>query len=569
MSHMGERAGICVTVFAATVLGVAPAHAGDTGIVNVSRTLDYSEGEEPLAINPVNPLEMVTVANVFQPDVPEPLRRFISTGGVQQTRVYSTRDGGLTWKTDKLDQGGLGRYPNPLPPDLGFAPEFSDMFNILNTDADAAFDRHGNAYFESGDVHGVHHNGDEVATVWRSTDAGLTWGPHLGYEAVNARKEGDELDRPWLAVDNSGGRHDGRLYITFETSAFIDDPPKVFIKHSDDHGKTWSKTVRVDDGLYETQFNPRARPVVGADGAVYVIYDRAEILTTPFGPQAGPIHVVVARSTDGGQSFERFEADTRVQRVESPDEATPDYTEMIGAIATHPKRPGYVAVAWPEALSPRSSRIMLRFSRDGGRTWGERVDIADDPADRVNQHDHVTLAWHTDGRLFAGWRDRRCCGGHQWDDDYQQFVRALHPADAGSVRLGRTVEFSEGHLQGTTGDGRGILQPDEFQGLVVSRIGVGLTWSQIAGGGLSELMFRRRGLEFFEDCATRRVLVRIRRPLGRRVVRAVVYADGRRVRVLRGHNLRRVAVKARYGIRIVAYARGGLRKVTIRRLSHC
>ena len=463
---------------------------GDTGIVRVTTEPSTSQGEEPLSVNPLNPNQLTAVANVFQPNFPAPLNPFIGAGGIQDTRIYSSRDGGRHWLTQKLDQGGLGKLQLPGPP--GNSPEFSDAFNIVNTDADSAWDRHGNAYFESGDIHGLYHNGNEVETLWRSTDGGVHWGPHKGYTAVNATQEHTELDRPWLAVDNSGGPHDGRLYTSFETTPFANIPPEVYLKHSDDHGAHWSPTVRVDDGTYQTQWNPRARPVVGADGALYIVYNRAPVSSTPFASYSGPITLMLARSTDGGQTFKRFVLEPDVRRVVSPDEATPAYTEMISAIATDPTRPGHVAVAWPQALGASNSRILLRYTPDGGLHWSQRIDVADDPASKPNQHDHVTLAWLPDGRLFVGWRDRRCCGGGGFDQKYQQWVRVL---DRG-FKLGRTVEYSAGPQQ-TTESGRGQLQPDEFQGLTATRLGVGLSWSQLGSDGLDHLTFRRVPLTAF------------------------------------------------------------------------
>jgi len=476
----------------------------DTGIVNVSASPGLSEAEEPLSVDPHNPYRLTTVANVFHPNLPAPLDKVFGGGGLDDTRVYSSTDGGLHWKTRKLDQGGLGPLELPLTPLTGFAPEFSDALNIVNTDADSIWDRHGNAYFESGDIHGIHHGGNEVASVWRSTDGGATWGPPGGYVAVNATQELKELDRPWFAVDNSGGPRDGRLYMTFETTPFAPIPPQVYVKHSDDQGRSWSPTLRVDDGIYETQFNARARPVVGAGGVLYVVYDRAPATVTPFTPQTAPIHLVFARSTDGGQTFARTEAESDVHRVASPDEATDVYTEMIPAIAADPRHVGRVAIAWPEAAGSSSSRILLRYSLDGGQTWSGRIDVADDPATRANQHDHVTLNWYRDGRLFVGWRDRRCCGGG-FGDAYEQRVRVLNPKRkkgrhrrAGpkpfTLTLGRTVRFSE--PEPPNASGRGALAPDEFQGLVATRIGVALTWSRLHGE-LDDLMFRRIPLRAF------------------------------------------------------------------------
>jgi hypothetical protein len=182
-----------------------------------------------------------------------------------------------------------------------------------------------------------------------------------------------------------------------------------------------------------------------------------------------------------------------VARVTSPDEATPNYTEMIPAIATDPVHPGRVAVAWPQALGANNSRILLRYSSDGGSHWSARIDVADDPAAQADQHDHVTLSWLA-GRLFAGWRDRRCCGG-SFSNDYQEWVRVLSPTRSGTLLPGRTVEFSEGPQAPAT-SARGELQPDEFQGLAATKIGVDLTWSQLTGS-VDHLMFRRVPLSAF------------------------------------------------------------------------
>jgi hypothetical protein len=481
----------------------ARCNRADTGVIPVSNETHNAESEEPLAVNPRNPDQLTTVANVFEPVAPLSIQQdpLFGGGGVQDTRVYSTRDGGCHWLTTKLDVGGVGPVDVPLSGGAN-APEFADVGNVLSTDADSGWDRHGNAYFEAGNAHGVGHQGQEVELIWHSSDGGLTWGPKggsVGFSATTGQKT--ELDRPWLAVDNSGGPHDGRVYTTTETTPFVDLPPEVYLKYSDDHGVTWSPTVRVDDGTYQTQFNARARPVVGGGGVVYVVYDRGPISDTPLGSYTGPIALTVAQSTDGGQNFRRFTVDSDVRRVTSPDEALSSYTEMISAIAADPRRPGQLAVAWPQAFGSENSRIILRYSTDGGAHWGPRIDVADDPARRNDQHDHVSLAWLPDGRLLVGWRDRRCCGG-AWADSAQQWVRLLNPA-RGGFSLGRTVQFSQGQLL-PTGTGRGAGQPDEFQGLSASPAGVALTWSQLGIDGVAHLEYRRIALSAFAKPHRRR-----------------------------------------------------------------
>ena len=487
---------VCATALTGAPAVRAACSAADTGVVDVFGGHGFAAGEEPLSVNPADPRQLAAVANVFQTPAPLTIQEdpLYGGGGVQDTRVFTTRDGGCDWRAFKLDQGGLGPIDLPLSGGAN-APEFSDALNVLSTDADSEWDRHGDLYFEAGDAHGVGHGGQEVELIWRSSDGGLSWGPRDGYVGFSATTgQKTELDRPWLALDNSGGPHDGRIYTTAETTPFVDIPPQVYLKYSDDHGATWSPAVRVDDGTYETQFNPRARPAVGAGGIVYVVYDRGPITDTPVASYSGPINLVVARSSDGAHSFQRFVVDSGVQRVTSPNEALPSYTEMISDIAADPVRPGHIAVAWPQSAGPDNSRILLRYSSDGGLQWSPRIDVADDPVARADQHDHVTLAFSPDGRLFVGWRDRRCCGG-AWADNYQQWVRVLNPSPTG-LRPGRTVQFSAGPLL-PTNPGRSDGEPDEFQGLAVSPLGVALTWSQLGLDGLDHLMYRRIALSAF------------------------------------------------------------------------
>src|SRR6476646_1542228 len=105
---------------------------GDTGVVTVSSEAHVSEGEEPLAVNPGNPNELTAVANVFQPLTTGPASMYVGGSGVQDSRLYVSRDGGRHWRALKLDVGGVGPVVFPSPTGA-IAPEFSDAGNVLNT----------------------------------------------------------------------------------------------------------------------------------------------------------------------------------------------------------------------------------------------------------------------------------------------------------------------------------------------------------------------------------------------------------------------------------------------------
>ena len=55
-------------------------------------------------------------------------------------------------------------------------------------------------------------------------------------------------DKPWLAVDNSGGPHDGRVYVTWSRFKFSRREYKespIFMAFSDNNGQTWSQPIEI------------------------------------------------------------------------------------------------------------------------------------------------------------------------------------------------------------------------------------------------------------------------------------------------------------------------------------
>jgi hypothetical protein len=470
------------------LLGAAPASArsygrGDTGVVDVTNTPSYSETEPSVSVDPTDPNRLIVGSNRWQPLIEGGL--VVGADGIVDTGQWSSQDGGRTWAGGRLGTMGLGTIQNPFSSYAPWLPtEFDDAGNTITADQHSSFDRHGNAYYE--DL-GVELSAlDVVVPVWRSRDGGQTWGKPT--QAFSEARTQIQIDRPWLAIDNSAGPRDGTVYLTWETMFYQPYLPEVFERSSSDQGRTWGPVVRVDHGTQHTQWDPRQFPVIDGGGTLYDVYDVAT-LQPPGGSQYEPIGLELARSTDGGRTFSHVIVDGQIHRIADPDEAEPFFTEMISAVAGDPARRGHVAVAWPEATGPDNSRIDLRFTLDGGRAWSRRIDVADDPAGRPNQHDHVALAFLPDGRLVVGWRDRRCCGGG-FDDPFEVFARTLILESGGRVANGPAVQFTDGPQAPVT-QHRGGVAPDEYLGMAASAAGVAMDWSQLGAGGLPDVFFRR------------------------------------------------------------------------------
>jgi hypothetical protein len=104
---------------------------------------------------------------------------------------------------------------------------------------------------------------------------------------------------PFLAADTSHGPFNDRAYIAWSDIRF--GHADVFIIHSDDEGKTWSKPVVVDD-IPTPGIGPGASNcniVVNKNGVVGVAwYDSREFRSAPEGGR-----IRFAASFDGGESF--------------------------------------------------------------------------------------------------------------------------------------------------------------------------------------------------------------------------------------------------------------------------
>ena len=237
-----------------------------------------SQNEPSIAVDPSNSSVVVAGANDYCAQI---------VNGDVWAGYYRSTDGGLTWQ-DSLVPG--------YPADASSAGTASPAHGSCGAAGDPtqAFDAHGRLFYgficfnRSKPINGslyVATYGNHGASYTRTAlvDSGTPSG-QFGAGVLQ--------DKVNLTADQTGGPNDGNVYVTWAKYDGIANPNNVILfSRSTDHGASFSRPIRVTQGLAEEQFADLA---VGPDGAIYLTF-------RTFGAQ-GPTQnaIWLAKSTDGG-----------------------------------------------------------------------------------------------------------------------------------------------------------------------------------------------------------------------------------------------------------------------------
>jgi hypothetical protein len=143
----------------------------------------------------------------------------------------------------------------------------------------------------------------------RSLDQGATWLANDIY--VSEIPGGWDMSIPGIfrangfpvtACDVSGGPYNGNIYINFADQRNGPDDTDIWLVKSTDGGNTWSDPIRVNNDPPGRQQFLTWMAIDQTNGYLYfVFYDRRN-----FEPESVSTDVYMARSMDGGQTFENF-----------------------------------------------------------------------------------------------------------------------------------------------------------------------------------------------------------------------------------------------------------------------
>jgi len=300
--------------------------------------------------------------------------------------------------------------------------------------------------------------------VYRSLDNGRTWTrpvvppllPPKGLFTVVYSDSAQNCtvfhDKEFIAVDNTGGPHDGRIYVTWTRFFFANGQYKespIMMAYSDDNGLTFSDPIEISGSnpeLCRTQVsgppgecdeNQFSIPVVMPDGTLVVAFEneqfrgaadgfRNQYLVVRVNPNTfqieGPFKV--ADLFDGLNDYP-INQDGRQTLCNSNFRVN-----SAGNIAVDP-RTGHLYLVWSDnrrhagefpfptfvgsredgypcpAGKATDTDVFLSKSTDGGRTWSPPVRVNQDPEGNDRDQWFPWVAVAPDGRVDVVFYDRR------------------------------------------------------------------------------------------------------------------------------------------------------------------
>lgn len=189
--------------------------------------------------------------------------------------------------------------------------------------------------------------GRSATFLTHSTDGGRTWAPNVRVGS------GESCPCCRTAIAAAG---DGTVYVAWREVA-QGNVRDVVVARSTDRGTTWSEPRRVHDDGWVFEGCPHAGPAlqVDADGRLHAAW---------WTGKAGAAGVYYASSNDGARTFGTPVA------LGTAEFSKPAHVQL--ALAGERD----VVAAWDDGTL-RQPQVVLRRSRDGGRTFGPTVPVSD------------------------------------------------------------------------------------------------------------------------------------------------------------------------------------------------
>ena len=296
--------------------------------------------------------------------------------------AYTSFDGGKTWTpTMEFTERFSG------DPAVAYGPDGTAYFAFL----DSRTDRKWNMF------------------VHRSKEGGKDWLPAIELPLI---------DREYIAVDDTGGKYHGRIYIhgvgllgTIDGGQSV---TSITVFRSLDGGSSFELPVRLAS-VEDHYVLGMGNSVVLSDGTLVILFgelrqydwDRPGSGFPEAEPSKPNAWLKVVTSENGGERFSKATIVSDFYMVRSWAASSIPY--LAADRSSGPFKDRLYAV-WPDVRTDRV-QVLFSYSSDKGKAWSKPVVVNDDrpPADPSNGPDHFmpVVAVNPEGVVGVTWYDRR------------------------------------------------------------------------------------------------------------------------------------------------------------------
>lgn len=284
-----------------------------------------------------------------------------AVGGDTWPGYYRSTDGGASWALSLVPGYPTDESPAGLAsPTHGECTAGGDPTQSFDPDGrlfygficfNRAKPSNGSTFVATYDQDGARY----VRTVLIDRGTPSTWG--LFQDKIN------------VVADQTSGPHSGNVYVAWARYAGQSGNNVMQFARSTDHGATFSRPIKVTQGLAEEQFADLA---VGPDGAVYLTYRTFSI------QKSTENAIWLVRSTDGGVSFGAPQLIARITPFDEDQFGAPGgcgdgpfacesgltFSRFASLSAVAADASG-VHIVWSAELPSGQAKIFVRNSPDG------------------------------------------------------------------------------------------------------------------------------------------------------------------------------------------------------------